>query len=345
MNYSHEDLLAGKAVLINRFFFPQGRLTLPVVEASATVAKAAKSVPTGSSVQGTDLVLGFALGEKVSDTGPTGVESIRVFVKKKRPKFELTKVQILPTHIDGMPVDVVETGLFKVRAADFNPQKKHRPAPAGCSIGFDAEGSKVMAGTFGAVVRDAVGNTYILSNNHVIANEDDLDIGSPIFQPGLLDGGKLRKDRIAALTRAIAMRDDRYNLVDAAIARVDDAHDVTAAIPVIGTPRGKAVVQRNIIVHKFGRTTGYTSGYVTDTDATVRVKYGRSWLTFDGQIVIRGLERQKFSDSGDSGSLIVEKTSGKAVGLLFAGGTGYTLANPIQEVLRLLKVSLVTAEF
>lgn len=78
------------------------------------------------------------------------------------------------------------------------------------------------------------------------------------------------------------------------------------------------------------------------TDATVQVQYDRGWLTFDGQIVIRGLERRKFSDSGDSGSLIVEKTSRKAVGLLFAGGTGYTLANPIQAVLKALKVSLVT---
>ena len=340
MSYTQEDLRAGKAVLVNRFLFAGGRLRTGVIAAAASAARAS-SIKGSGPVLPPPTVLGFALGEKVSDAGLTGVLSIRAFVKKKLPKSQLSKSQMLPAEMDGMPVDVVETGIFKP-GADFNPRQRHRPAPAGCSVGFDAQDGTIMAGTFGALVRDAAGKLYILSNNHVLANEDGLEIGSPIFQPGLLDGGNAKKDLIAALTRAVKMKDATYNTVDAALARVEDAKLVSPALPVIGVPAGQAVAQRNVIVHKFGRTTGYTSGYITDTDATVQVKYDRGWLTFDGQIVIRSLERRKFSDSGDSGSLIVEKTSRKAVGLLFAGGTGYTLANPIQAVLKALKVSLVT---
>lgn len=46
-----------------------------------------------------------------------------------------------------------------------------------------------MAGTFGAVVTKA-GKRFILSNNHVLAENGLISLGAPIFQPGLLDGGK-----------------------------------------------------------------------------------------------------------------------------------------------------------
>jgi len=45
-----------------------------------------------------------------------------------------------------------------------------------------------MAGTFGALVTDAAG-AYILSNNHVLADEGQLPIGSPIFQPASFISG------------------------------------------------------------------------------------------------------------------------------------------------------------
>ncbi len=48
-----------------------------------------------------------------------------------------------------------------------------------------------------------------------------------------------------------------------------------------------------------------------------------------------------FSDSGDSGSLIVDRKSRRATGLLFAGSATHTIANPIDEVLTALGVSLL----
>jgi len=330
---AHLDFLHAKYALVSRFIGFAG--------ASATSATA---LSNGSShaTPADPNVIGAAIGEKDSESEGTGATCVRVFVKKKLPKAELSKKHLIPATIEGLPVDVVQTGVFRARGIPPNPRQRHRPAFPGCSVGYDLEDGTAMAGTFGALVKDMDGKIYILSNNHVLAAEDVLTAGAAIFQPGLLDGGKPARDQIAKLTKAIKMKTSGVNSVDAAIAEVLSTVDVTAAIPTIGVPTGKREPVRSIIVHKFGRTTNYTTGYITDTDALVQVQFDKGTITFDEQIVIRSLNRRKFSDSGDSGSLIVEKPTGKAVGLLFAGGTGYTLANPIGAVLKALKVRLVT---
>ena len=82
-----------------------------------------------------------------------------------------------------------------------------------------------MAGTFGVVV-EAGGARQIPSKNHVLANENRLPIGTPIFQPGLLGGGDVAADRIAELARFIAIDRDGLTVVDCAIAEVLDAETV-----------------------------------------------------------------------------------------------------------------------
>jgi hypothetical protein len=52
------------------------------------------------------------------------------------------------------------------------------------------------------------------------------------------------------------------------------------------------------------------------------------------------LNGQSFSDSGDSGSLILTRDSQLAVGLLFAGSASHTIANHIDDVLQALNVTL-----
>ncbi len=94
----------------------------------------------------------------------------------------------------------------------------------------------------------------------------------------------------------------------------------------IGAPQGSAAANLDMIVHKFGRTTGYTAGRITSVDADVTVEYDTGGFTFADQIMIRGLDGADFSAAGDSGSLILERGSQHAVGLLFAGGRGFTIA-------------------
>ena len=79
----------------------------------------------------------------------------------------------------------------------------------------------------------------------------------------------------------------------------------------------------------------------------VVVSYDLGNLRFDNQIEIEGTGTASFSDGGDSGSLIITDDL-EAIVLLFAGGDqggsnglGLTYANPLDTVLKKLRVSLV----
>jgi hypothetical protein len=298
-------------------------------------------------------VVGVAVGEQIVNDKPTGVLAIKFFVRVKYPEHELLKKHLLPKSLDGLPVDVEETGLFRrlvtaVRrkakpAATIgmpNPKTRFRPAQPGCSIGFkDPNNQFVMAGTFGALVKDS-GGQYILSNNHVLADEGRLAAGAPIFQPGLLDGGNPNTDQIAALTNFIALS-PAGNKVDCAVAKALSNNLVSNSVLHIGPPTGTASAAIDMSVHKFGRTTSYTVGQVTSIDADVTVQYETGNFTFHEQITIKGGSGAPFSVAGDSGSLILERGTNKAVGLLFAGSPQQTIANHIEDVLAALKVALV----
>ena len=108
-----------------------------------------------------------------------------------------------------------------------------------------------------------------------------------------------------------------------------------------------SVFDANATVPKVGRTTGQTKGRITAFDIdNVSLQYDMGILRFDNQFEIEGTGNEAFSDSGDSGSLIVDEQL-RAIGLLFAGGDvggsngkGLTYANPIETVLDALKMDL-----
>jgi len=63
-------------------------------------------------------------------------------------------------------------------------------------------------------------------------------------------------------------------------------------------------------VEKSGRTTGFTTGKVTDLSADVRINYDSGTFTFQNQIIVEG-NPGPFSQAGDSGSLIVARINGR----------------------------------
>ncbi len=83
-------------------------------------------------------------------------------------------------------------------------------------------------------------------------------------------------------------------------------------------------------VQKYGRTSRLTNGQVRGLNATIFVQYDSGVARFVNQIMIGG---GGFSRAGDSGSLVVTQDNHNPVGLLFAGGSGATFANPIDAVL------------
>jgi hypothetical protein len=213
---------------------------------------------------------------------------------------------------------------------------RHRPAFPGVSIGH----YNSTAGTFGCLVEDKEGRIQILSNNHILANLNSANLGDPILQPGPADGGHRHKDVIAELSAYIPIDFEGLNRVDAALAEPLNYSDVRPDIPHIGHVEGITSARLNIPVIKFGRTTGLTFGTITGRNATIKVNVEGNEVLFEDQIVIEG-RRGRFSDEGDSGSLILD-TNRQAIGLLFAGSaTGVTFANPIDDVLTSLSVEII----
>jgi hypothetical protein len=227
-------------------------------------------------------------------------------------------------------------------------QRRHRPLVIGISVGH----FQVTAGTIGCFVQLAGRRRIaILSNNHVLADENAGRRGDDVLQPGRFDRGRAPRDVVAQLERFVRLKPTGVNHVDCAVATVVDGIEVdhshlAGGHTVAGVASDPEAVDR---VEKIGRTTGHTTGRITAFEVdNVVVGYDFGTARFDGQIEIDG-ETQSFSQGGDSGSLIYSSGAREAVGLLFAGSgsggsndTGLTYANPFEAVLTQLRAELLT---
>ena len=241
---------------------------------------------------------------------------------------------------------------------------------------FDEASSKIVdccSGTLGSLIQDDSGRQYLLSNNHVLARSDHAAIGDTIVQPGLIDnnctpnGDGPGTVPVGSLAAWLPLRSPQTN-ADAAIAQVA-SHTVdptgsilefgtrqqdgslAAAPPGVSSTNGQgedATLQ--LRVAKSGRTTGLTCGRVNAIDLDVSVDYYRDCAetrpyltkTFTNQIAVSG---DRFSDAGDSGSLIVDTGTAEPVGLFFAGGidsagVSYGIASPAPDVLNELSAQM-----
>ena len=275
-------------------------------------------------------VVGVGIGEKIRGGFSQGRLCLKIYVEKKLIAKKLTKAEFIPQEISRIETDVEEAGKI---IAQSNTGR-FRPAPGGVSLGH----YQITAGTLGCLVKDKKsGKVLILSNNHVLANSNKAEKGDPILQPGPYDGGKKPKDLIGYLENWIEINFKKEaNLVDAALARPKVSGDVRPEIMLIGSPQGLTKAKIGMPIQKSGRTTGYTTGKVKDISASVKVNYDNQTALFRGQILTTNM-----SQGGDSGSLVLDMKA-RAVGLLFAGSEQVTILNPINEVLRLLDVEILS---
>ena len=317
-------------------------------EASVVVAEAARDHPEAPGN-----IVGIGIGEKTTSGRGTGKPALKILVRKKVDRDRLSKETLVPKSVDGVLTDVDETG--EIVAYQF--RDRHRPPPGGVSISRCDENA---AGTLGCSVL-AGKDLQILSNNHVMAASNDGRKGDPICQPGRLDGGVCPDDIIAELTWFVDIDfGGGSNYVDAAIAVATIKPDPrilrsAGKFEALRSPQVKAVV--GLAVQKSGRTTGWTHGAVDLVGVTVNVDYpGHGVAKFDNQFRVSS-RTGAFSAPGDSGSLVttdteeerprlqdktkIPRSDNHPVGLLFAGGGGFTFCNDIGRVLTALNVQIV----
>jgi PKD repeat protein len=252
----------------------------------------------------------------------------------------------LPDDLEGVPVKVEVTGMFYALQGVDPTGRFPRPVPTGVSVGHP----NVTAGSIGFRVKDGAGNVFILSNNHVLANQNNASIGDAALQPGAYDGGTDPADRIGTLYDFEPIEFARgrrvpKNAMDAAIAQTSTAMlGYSTPSGGYGTP-GTTVVQPSVglAVQKYGRTTGLTHGTVSEVNVTVDVCYeGYIFCTKSARFTKQfAVTPGTFSGGGDSGSgIVIDNANADVVGLLFAGSSDRTIATPIGPVLNRFDVTI-----
>ena len=283
-------------------------------------------------------VNGIGLGEKYINGINTNELCLHVLVEKKMDKSDLSKKDIIPKKYLGIATDILEIGEIKAQGLT----SKVRPLISGYSV---APSDSNYAGTLGCLVkRETNGEIdyFILSNNHVLASSNLKELGNPISQPAIFDGGSKENDIIANLSEfiGITFNNQKYastNYFDCALAKINNVDLINSSIYSIGIPKGiNKTPTINLPIKKSGRTTEFTTGSILTTYATVNVNYSLGTAKFSNQILSTAL-----SSPGDSGSLILDNNN-YAVGLLFAGSPQVTVMNRIESVLNALNVTLIT---
>lgn len=299
-------------------------------------------------------IVGVGIGEAedANDATEPGAPVLNVFLAEPASGEEVRRMMVDSMGVqaasdDSFPVNPIITGPIDADSHRF----RIRPAPGGVSCGH----YKVTAGTLGCLARGRSGRrrrrVLLLSNNHVIANSNNARYGDAILQPGRVDGGRNPRDRIAILERFVPIHfGGRPNLVDAATGWCWSKLVRRELVYVRGGRRRFFRIASSIRaprvgmrVGKSGRTTQLTAGRIRSTSSTIRVNYGGGRVAvFRDQIAIRG-GSGRFSAGGDSGSVVwCWDRRRNPVGLLFAGGGGWTFANKMSHVVRALQIRLYT---
>jgi len=252
----------------------------------------------------------------------------------------------VPTKIGGYYTETIKAGHIKalslIQVPYFQPAKplvlertqRYRPCPGGVSVGA----TKVTAGTL-ALALSIGGRIYGLSNNHVLANASTIQnpravAGEEIIvQPGIYDGSDPDNpdDVIGRLASFVPLDEVGANIVDCAVFAPTTQDMLSPEILGIGRIKGFAQAEEGLLTQKSGRTSGVNSGYVRDTEATIKVDYGLFTATFQDQVVTDFM-----GEPGDSGSAVCDTVGPNLVALLFAGSNYITVHNKIENVLSAL---------
>ena len=286
-------------------------------------------------------VVGVGFGTKQINGKNTFEPCIHVLVNKKVSSQYIHYRNCIPKTYMGIKTDVIEVGTFYAKGLT----ERIRPIQGGYAVSVD--GATKNTGTIGCVVTKSgiFGKKYfILSNNHVLAGNNEFKLGSKVVQPAAEDGGVYSKDYIGTLEDYIVINfksaiSSPVNYMDAAIAKLNskslvDKHNLIAKV---GSVKGVAAAIENQKIKMVGSTTGLSEGFVATIGATTKeVIYPDGKKAFFKNQNLAALKNA----GGDSGSIILNQ-SNEAIGLFFAGsGPKVAIFTDMKLVLNALKVDM-----
>jgi hypothetical protein len=275
-------------------------------------------------------IVAIGIAEKETEKKKTGELSLCFYVEKKIPKSRMKINKMIPPVLSVADRTAVFTDVRQIGKVRPQINKRKSPLSSGFSVGNDNE-----TGTLGAIVKKG-SKFFLLSNSHVLADSGKGKPGDEIIYPGEADTtGKTQQ--VAGLTDIIPFKigDDFLNRVDAALAEVEDdfVDKLDFSIRGAKSPLDTTDPARDMKIVMRGRTSGNSEGTVEDVHFSIVLPYpGVGKVGFIDQV-----KCTRYSKPGDSGSIIVDKQSGKIVGLHFAGSSDGSIFNPISEVVKALK--------
>jgi hypothetical protein len=298
--------------------------------------------------------VGIGLGQHQEEEQSCSELAITFYVFNKSTEASLRLRELVRQALSlelrdpvAIPVDVVELGelssqhlLQTSTAASVENALAVSGAwfPPTVQPGYAIKHCNGPLGTFGAVVKDSAGQPFALSNCHILALDGAASLGDQIDYPGL--PGPLGK-----LHRFIPLQDGgRFsNLADAAIASFSERarSRLDPRLRTLGTlPAGEIDPSRGMAVIKIGLDGKQTESRIVDVNFRAVFPSGAHSFGFLDQILCC----PRFGGDGDSGALVLEKGTRRAVGLNFAGTAdlGGSVCCPIGRTLEALEVALLS---
>ncbi len=258
-----------------------------------------------------------------------------VAVDRKRPLSDLAPGEIVPAAIDGFPTDVVEhrEPILLLGFGDENDKKNYKTKVGGISISSDGSSG---AGTLGCFCKQTSDNATVMLSCHHVLLDGSAEIGAGVGQPKYdysccctcnEIGKVLKGDRNLDCAIASLKSDVPFFPKIRRIKKADGTVEEEGLIT------GTDVAVMNQVVFKIGKRTGLTRGKISLVAPRIEVSVDAAF--------------SRFCNRGDSGSVIVEKASGKVVALLYAmpdesGTTG--LGKPIAAVQAVMGVTVLPSD-
>ncbi len=317
---------------------PKSALSRQLIDAKKKLDAILGIMPTGGADAGVfgaepfggSNIIGTEIHQKWAGGVPSDQFCITVFVKQKAPKDALIFGKI-PEAIDGIPTDISVIGEANYQATNAG----------GEIVGTTMTNGVRMTGTIGALVNcsTAPGAIFILSNQHVMnASNISGNFGQDVRDP--------LNQKIGELA---AWSTPTHPTVDAGIAVVTNAALVSSTYVgggftldpnPIGLSELVSLAQAtgSVPVKKLGKVTGLTHGLISPNPISV----GAPGRLLQQQYRITCTSNSRFSEDGDSGSLIVHEFTNRPIGLLWGGDNSdfrVSYANQISLVQGLFSIS------
>jgi hypothetical protein len=276
-------------------------------------------------------IVGIGICEKETDKKKTGELGLCFYVEKKMSKAKVNPQKVVPPVLSVADRTAVFTDVKEIGKVRPQVNRRLTPIQSGFSIGDGEE-----TGTLGAIVQKGK-KFFLLSNSHVLAKGGKGKVGTPIIYPGDADLNGAKAQPIGTLSHIFPFQvtADFVNHVDAAMAEVDADFVAKLNFTIFRAKSPFAVTdpKRDMKISIRGRTSGNSDGTIKDVHFSIALPYpGVGQVGFIDQVLAT-----RYSKGGDSGSLVVEKATGKIVGLHFAGSPEGSVFNPIGDVIKALK--------